>query len=196
VSPRAQADKKAATCDKVLEEIVSTERLYLANLQQVVSVYIKPLKDHGTQAELGLRPQQVSTIFSNLEGIVGFHAILHEELAACLKSQPADPDARVAKMAAIFNKYGDFCQSTSCSTIQSASLSTLCSSLPFCSCCPYVWIVSAHVHQLREQLSRIVALPHVVAGQQESAEVPHEMQTATRQWRNGPHGTSRIWYWA
>ena len=97
VTPRTQTAKQKETCEKVLEEIVATERVYLANLQQVVSTYLTPLKDRDTQSDLGLKAAQVSTIFSNLEGIVGFHAILHEELAACLKAQP--PEGRVDKMA-------------------------------------------------------------------------------------------------
>lgn len=64
-----KAAKRAATCDKVLAEIVSTERLYLSNLQQVVSVYLKPLQAAHTQADLGLKPAHLQAIFANLEGI-------------------------------------------------------------------------------------------------------------------------------
>ena len=69
-----KAAKRAATCDKVLAEIVSTERLYLSNLQQVVSVYLKPLQAAHTQADLGLKPAHLQAIFANLEGIGQSHA--------------------------------------------------------------------------------------------------------------------------
>ena len=69
-----RAAKRAATCDKVLAEIVSTERLYLSNLQQVVSVYLKPLQAAHTQADLGLKPAHLQAIFANLEGIGQSHA--------------------------------------------------------------------------------------------------------------------------
>lgn len=104
-SPEALA-VKAATREKVLDEIVSTERLYLSSLQLIQSVYAKPLQTPSLQSELGVTPSQMKTIFSNLDALSGFHVILEEELRSSLSK--AHGDEKVVQVSKVFEKYGDF----------------------------------------------------------------------------------------
>ena len=121
--PRSpQTSKQAATCAKVLAEIVQTERLYLANLQAVVDFYVKPLQQPQAQTELAIKPSHLTSIFANLEMLVSFHAILYEELNNCLERVP--PQEQVAAMAGLFSKYGDFLRMVRAHRAQRAVLAT------------------------------------------------------------------------
>jgi hypothetical protein len=107
-STAAAATSKAVptTSERVVSEILTTERLYLNSLQTLQQQYLIPLQGFALQSELGVKPPQIAIIFSNLQGICGFHVILEEELRTKLaKVSAAD---QVTELAQIFVKYGQF----------------------------------------------------------------------------------------
>lgn len=98
--------EKLSTCERVVAEVLSTERLYIKSLQSLQSQYLRPLQTSSLQSELGVKPIQIQTIFSNLDGIVGFHQILLEELDSSVAK--ATPTNQVDAVAQIFLKFCDF----------------------------------------------------------------------------------------
>ena len=57
------AQKRSRICD----EIISSERKYVANLQNLIRVFIAPLKTRERQLALGITPETVQNLFANVE---------------------------------------------------------------------------------------------------------------------------------
>jgi hypothetical protein len=71
---------KVAKRNKVIAEIIETERIYSENISKLASEYIAPLKLHAN--DFNIKPEKISALFSNLETLSGFHNILYSEFAA------------------------------------------------------------------------------------------------------------------
>uniref|UniRef100_A0A8C4GWH1 Pleckstrin homology domain containing, family G (with RhoGef domain) member 2 n=1 Tax=Dicentrarchus labrax TaxID=13489 RepID=A0A8C4GWH1_DICLA len=72
-TPRRQLSRM----DRVMMEIVETEQAYVRDLKSIVEDYLGCIIDCGT---LPLKPEQVSTLFCNIEDIYEFNSDLLEDL--------------------------------------------------------------------------------------------------------------------
>eukprot|EP00457_Paulinella_chromatophora_P001973 gb/GEZN01001976.1/.p1 GENE.gb/GEZN01001976.1/~~gb/GEZN01001976.1/.p1 ORF type:complete len:866 (-),score=130.92 gb/GEZN01001976.1/:117-2495(-) len=70
--------KKAITAQKVQQEILQTEKSYVKALMLLVSKYIKPLAEEA--ATLGIKPEQLKVLSSNIEALTKMHMNLRNEL--------------------------------------------------------------------------------------------------------------------
>ncbi|CAM2110355.1 unnamed protein product [Caretta caretta] len=68
---------KLSQLDRVVLEIVETEQAYVRDLRSIVEDYLGCIIDSG---HLPLKPEQVSTLFCNIEDIYEFNSELLEEL--------------------------------------------------------------------------------------------------------------------
>ncbi|XP_030400203.1 pleckstrin homology domain-containing family G member 2 [Gopherus evgoodei] len=68
---------KLSQLDRVVLEIVETEQAYVRDLRSIVEDYLGCIIDNG---HLPLKPEQVSTLFCNIEDIYEFNSELLEEL--------------------------------------------------------------------------------------------------------------------
>uniref|UniRef100_A0A8C3SUV7 DH domain-containing protein n=1 Tax=Chelydra serpentina TaxID=8475 RepID=A0A8C3SUV7_CHESE len=72
-----QAVLRLSQLDRVVLEIVETEQAYVRDLRSIVEDYLGCIIDSG---HLPLKPEQVSTLFCNIEDIYEFNSELLEEL--------------------------------------------------------------------------------------------------------------------
>ncbi|XP_032179082.1 pleckstrin homology domain-containing family G member 2 isoform X3 [Mustela erminea] len=68
---------KPSRLERVVREIVETERAYVRDLRSIVEDYLAPLMDGGV---LGLSAEQVGMLFANIEDIYEFSSELLEDL--------------------------------------------------------------------------------------------------------------------
>ncbi|XP_045844070.1 pleckstrin homology domain-containing family G member 2 isoform X2 [Meles meles] len=68
---------KPSRLERVVREIVETERAYVRDLRSIVEDYLAPLLDGGV---LGLSTEQVGMLFANIEDIYEFSSELLEDL--------------------------------------------------------------------------------------------------------------------
>ncbi|KAM9323930.1 pleckstrin homology domain-containing family G member 2 [Gastrophryne carolinensis] len=71
---------KLSHLDRVVLEILETEQAYVRDLKSIVEDYLGCIIDCG---QLPLKPEQVSTLFCNVEDIYEFNSELLEELENC-----------------------------------------------------------------------------------------------------------------
>lgn len=71
---------KLSHLDRVVLEILETEQAYVRDLKSIVEDYLGCIIDCG---QLPLKPEQVSTLFCNIEDIYEFNSELLEELENC-----------------------------------------------------------------------------------------------------------------
>ncbi|XP_069566622.1 pleckstrin homology domain-containing family G member 3 [Brachyistius frenatus] len=71
------APKQLSRLERVVLEIVETERAYVRDLKSIVEDYVGCIIDCGA---LPLKPEQVSTLFCNIEDIYEFNSDLLEDL--------------------------------------------------------------------------------------------------------------------
>ncbi|XP_078517448.1 pleckstrin homology domain-containing family G member 2 [Lissotriton helveticus] len=71
---------KLSHVDRVVLEILETEQAYVRDLKSIVEDYLGCIIDTG---HLPLEPEQVSTLFCNIEDIYEFNSELLEELECC-----------------------------------------------------------------------------------------------------------------
>ncbi|XP_072130541.1 uncharacterized protein [Mobula birostris] len=71
---------KPSRVDRVVREIVETERAYVRDLKSIVEDYLGCIIDCG---ELPLQPDEVNTLFCNVEDIYQFNSELLEDLEGC-----------------------------------------------------------------------------------------------------------------
>ncbi|XP_069602617.1 pleckstrin homology domain-containing family G member 2 [Ranitomeya imitator] len=71
---------KLSHVDRVVLEILETEQAYVRDLKSIVEDYLGCIIDCG---QLPLKPEQVSTLFCNIEDIYEFNSELLEELENC-----------------------------------------------------------------------------------------------------------------
>ncbi|XP_051900290.1 pleckstrin homology domain-containing family G member 3 isoform X2 [Pristis pectinata] len=77
---REEAVTKLSHVDRVVREIVETERTYVRDLKSIVEDYLGCIIDCG---ELPLQPDEVNTLFCNIEDIYQFNSELLEDLESC-----------------------------------------------------------------------------------------------------------------
>ncbi|XP_056150376.1 pleckstrin homology domain-containing family G member 3 [Lampris incognitus] len=66
--------------DRVIMEIIETERTYVRDLRMIVEDYLAHIID---QADLSIRPEQVCALFGNIEDIYEFNSELLQTLDRC-----------------------------------------------------------------------------------------------------------------
>ncbi|XP_072218151.1 pleckstrin homology domain-containing family G member 3-like [Leuresthes tenuis] len=66
--------------DRVIMEIIETERMYVRDLRMIVEDYLSHIID---QADLSIRPEQVCALFGNIEDIYEFNSELLQDLDMC-----------------------------------------------------------------------------------------------------------------
>nr|XP_015196533.1 PREDICTED: pleckstrin homology domain-containing family G member 2 isoform X2 [Lepisosteus oculatus] len=71
---------KLSRLDRVVLEIVETEQAYVRDLKSIVEDYLGCIIDCG---DLPLKPEEVSTLFCNIEDIYEFNSELLEDLERC-----------------------------------------------------------------------------------------------------------------
>ncbi|XP_067874941.1 pleckstrin homology domain-containing family G member 1-like isoform X2 [Heterodontus francisci] len=71
---------KLSHVDRVVKEIVETEQAYVRDLKSIVEDYLGCIIDCG---DLPLKPDEVNTLFCNIEDIYQFNSELLEELESC-----------------------------------------------------------------------------------------------------------------
>ncbi|XP_047466491.1 pleckstrin homology domain-containing family G member 3 isoform X2 [Mugil cephalus] len=89
---------KLTYVDRVVMEIIETERMYVRDLRSIVEDYLAHIIDTGN---LPIRPEQVCSLFGNIEDIYEFNS----ELLQCLDMCENDP---VAIAQCFVNKSEDF----------------------------------------------------------------------------------------
>ena len=82
---------------KLIAEIHDTERHYSTSLTATLTHYLTPLR--ANPSDLSLKPDTLTTIFSNLEQLASFHAVFSAELAKA--TTPRD-------VCLTFNRFVDF----------------------------------------------------------------------------------------
>lgn len=91
-TPEDLAHKRALVC----EEIIHTERIYVEQLQQLISCYQEPLQKAGV-----LREEDEKAIFINVRTLVEIHRSLLGTLEASLSPAQPRPDGQFAVGAAL-----------------------------------------------------------------------------------------------
>nr|XP_013999328.1 unnamed protein product [Salmo salar] len=71
---------KITYLDRVVMEIIETERMYVRDLRSIVEDYLAHIID---QADLPIRPEQVCALFGNIEDIYEFNSELLQSLDMC-----------------------------------------------------------------------------------------------------------------
>uniref|UniRef100_A0A1A8CBC7 Pleckstrin homology domain containing, family G (With RhoGef domain) member 1 n=1 Tax=Nothobranchius kadleci TaxID=1051664 RepID=A0A1A8CBC7_NOTKA len=66
--------------DRVIMEIIETERMYVRDLRMIVEDYLAHIIDH---ADLSIHPEQVCALFGNIEDIYEFNSELLQDLDMC-----------------------------------------------------------------------------------------------------------------
>ncbi|XP_033180987.1 pleckstrin homology domain-containing family G member 3 isoform X2 [Mastacembelus armatus] len=66
--------------DRVVMEILETERMYVRDLRMIVEDYLAHIID---QSDLSIRPEQVCALFGNIEDIYEFNSELLQDLDLC-----------------------------------------------------------------------------------------------------------------
>ncbi|XP_053193372.1 pleckstrin homology domain-containing family G member 3 [Scomber japonicus] len=66
--------------DRVVMEIIETERMYVRDLRMIVEDYLAHIID---QSDLSIRPEQVCALFGNIEDIYEFNSELLQSLDLC-----------------------------------------------------------------------------------------------------------------
>ena len=83
--------KMATKRKKVAMEILQTEQLYVARLQNIVTLFFDPLINHATNDEKKIiSVEDVKTIFGNVKVILGYNIILLGNLTERLNVPSSD----------------------------------------------------------------------------------------------------------
>uniref|UniRef100_A0A3Q2Y123 DH domain-containing protein n=1 Tax=Hippocampus comes TaxID=109280 RepID=A0A3Q2Y123_HIPCM len=91
--------------DRVVSEIIETERMYVRDLRMIVEDYLAHIID---QAELSIRPEQVCFLFGNIEDIYEFNSELLQDLDLCRRDAVEVARCFVLK-SAYFDIYTQYC---------------------------------------------------------------------------------------
>ena len=110
VSSSASSADRHAHRQKVIAEVISTEQSYSANIHYLVTRYAQQLRAQAS--EIGLTPNQLETMFSNIDEIDELHLKLLDELVHVTSiTQLCDLLSRYAPMMKCYstfvNNYGD-----------------------------------------------------------------------------------------
>ncbi|XP_051909193.1 pleckstrin homology domain-containing family G member 3-like [Hippocampus zosterae] len=105
-TPRQLAAIMAPTyLDRVVSEIIETERMYVRDLRMIVEDYLAHIID---QADLSIRPEQVCFLFGNIEDIYEFNSELLQDLDLCRRDAVEVARCFVLK-SAYFDIYTQYC---------------------------------------------------------------------------------------
>ncbi|XP_061559623.1 pleckstrin homology domain-containing family G member 3-like isoform X2 [Phycodurus eques] len=91
--------------DRVVSEIIETERTYVRDLRMIVEDYLAHIID---QADLSVRPEQVCFLFGNIEDIYEFNSELLQDLDLCQRDAVAVARCFVTK-SEYFDIYTQYC---------------------------------------------------------------------------------------
>ncbi|XP_019909000.2 pleckstrin homology domain-containing family G member 3 isoform X6 [Esox lucius] len=96
---------KLTYVDRVVMEIIETERMYVRDLRSIVEDYLAHIID---QADLPMRPEQVCALFGNIEDIYEFNSELLQSLDMCDNDPVAIAKCFVMKRE-YFDIYTQYC---------------------------------------------------------------------------------------
>ncbi|XP_061669015.1 pleckstrin homology domain-containing family G member 3-like isoform X2 [Syngnathoides biaculeatus] len=91
--------------DRVVSEIIETERTYVRDLRMIVEDYLAHIID---RADLSVRPEQVCFLFGNIEDIYEFNSELLQDLDLCQRDAVAVARCFVTK-SEYFDIYTQYC---------------------------------------------------------------------------------------
>uniref|UniRef100_A0A8C6ZYX9 Pleckstrin homology and RhoGEF domain containing G1 n=1 Tax=Nothoprocta perdicaria TaxID=30464 RepID=A0A8C6ZYX9_NOTPE len=80
--------------DRVVQEILETERMYVQDLKSIVKDYLDCISDHS---KLSLGPEERSALFGNIRDIYHFNSELLQDLENCENDPVAIADCFVSK---------------------------------------------------------------------------------------------------
>ncbi|XP_062863721.1 pleckstrin homology domain-containing family G member 3 [Trichomycterus rosablanca] len=101
MAPNSQLTYK----DRVVMEIIETERMYVSDLHSIVKDYLAHIID---TRDLPIKPEQVSSLFGNIEVIYEFNSELLQSLEMCDNDPVAIADCFVDK-SEYFQIYTQYC---------------------------------------------------------------------------------------
>ncbi|NXY82132.1 PKHG1 protein, partial [Alcedo cyanopectus] len=91
--------------DRVVQEILETERMYVQDLKSIVKDYLDCISD---QSKLSLGPEERSALFGNIQDIYHFNSELLQDLENCENDPVAIADCFVSK-SEDFHIYTQYC---------------------------------------------------------------------------------------
>ncbi|XP_028461412.1 pleckstrin homology domain-containing family G member 3 [Perca flavescens] len=91
--------------DRVVMEIIETERMYVRDLRMIVEDYLAHIID---QSDVSIRPEQVCSLFGNIEDIYEFNSELLQDLDHCHNDPVAVARCFVLK-SEYFEIYTQYC---------------------------------------------------------------------------------------
>lgn len=101
-------------CVLVRDEVLSTEKSYIENMNKVLAAYIKPLESipaDKLQEDIGITAVQRATLLSNLSVIIGFQNKFAEELKAQGPNQIENVIIQYSHFFRLYSKYATDYQS-------------------------------------------------------------------------------------
>ncbi|XP_039637646.1 pleckstrin homology domain-containing family G member 3 isoform X3 [Perca fluviatilis] len=105
-TPVAMAPSAQLTyLDRVVMEIIETERMYVRDLRMIVEDYLAHIID---QSDVSIRPEQVCSLFGNIEDIYEFNSELLQDLDLCHNDPVAVARCFVLK-SEYFEIYTQYC---------------------------------------------------------------------------------------
>ncbi|XP_075048596.1 pleckstrin homology domain-containing family G member 3 isoform X2 [Mixophyes fleayi] len=96
---------KLSYVERVVLEIIDTERMYVQDLRSIVEDYLGGIID---QQELPMKPEQVSALFGNIEDIYELNSELLQDLDSCSDDPVAVTNCFVEK-SQYFDIYTQYC---------------------------------------------------------------------------------------
>ncbi|XP_020569229.1 pleckstrin homology domain-containing family G member 3 isoform X2 [Oryzias latipes] len=96
---------KLTYVDRVVMEIIETERMYVKDLRSIVEDYLAHIIDLGS---LPIRPEQVCALFGNIEDIYEFNSELLQSLDMC-ESDPVAVAQCFVNKSEYFEIYTQYC---------------------------------------------------------------------------------------
>ncbi|XP_063803568.1 pleckstrin homology domain-containing family G member 3 [Pseudophryne corroboree] len=96
---------KLSYVERVVLELIETERMYVQNLRSIVEDYLGGIID---QPELPMKPEQVSALFGNIEDIYELNSELLQDLDSCSDDPVAVTSCFVEK-SQYFDIYTQYC---------------------------------------------------------------------------------------
>uniref|UniRef100_A0AAZ1XB44 Pleckstrin homology and RhoGEF domain containing G3 n=1 Tax=Oreochromis aureus TaxID=47969 RepID=A0AAZ1XB44_OREAU len=94
--------------DRVVMEIIETERMYVRDLRMIVEDYLAHIIDQSDQSDLSIRPELVCALFGNIEDIYEFNSELLQDLDQCDNDPVAIARCFVMK-SEYFDIYTQYC---------------------------------------------------------------------------------------
>ncbi|XP_030577195.1 pleckstrin homology domain-containing family G member 3-like isoform X2 [Archocentrus centrarchus] len=94
--------------DRVVMEIIETERMYVRDLRMIVEDYLAHIIDQSDQTDLSIHPERVCALFGNIEDIYEFNSELLQDLDQCDNDPVAIARCFVMK-SEYFDIYTQYC---------------------------------------------------------------------------------------